>query len=396
MIARSPQALLQRALAVVVEPLGTALRRPGARFRWAVVLIAVVLLCSGPAVWAALPVSAPSRTVPQLLDGVRSSASIPFTGYAESRGTLNLPDVSTVGTPVINLLSDRSRMRVWKAGANRFRVDRLTVGAESDTYVSGAISLTWTSDQRTVLRQVAQPQLPLPTPPDVLPDTLGRRLLEALPADGTGVRIAGNDRIAGRAATELRWRPNDAQSLVGDVRIWVDPTNGLPLRVVLRPVGSDLVAFETSYLDLSLTPPDPDSLRFDVGGTQRADVQDALPPSQQDLTPTFQLPATLAGFPQRSPAKPFIATYGRGAALVAAIALDNASADSIRSQLDAPGHPGIRGSFGEGSLVVAPMLRALIFSSGDRGYVLAGTVPLEVLESMAKELVDNPPDRSAP
>jgi predicted DNA-binding transcriptional regulator len=42
------------------------------------------------------------------------------------------------------------------------------------------------------------------------------------------------------------------------------------------------------------------------------------------------------------------------------------------------------------------MLRALIFSSGDRGYVLAGTVPLEVLESMAQELVDNPPDRSAP
>jgi hypothetical protein len=396
MIARPPQALLQRARAVVVEPLGTALRRPGARFRWAVVLVAVVLLCSAPAVWAALPVSAPARTVPQLLDGVRSSASIPFTGYAESRGTLNLPDVSTVGTPVINLLSDRSRMRVWQAGANRFRVDRLTAGAESDTYVSGAISLTWDSDQRTVLRQVAQPQLPLPTPPDVLPNTLGKRLLEALPADGTGVRIAGNDRIAGRAATELRWRPNDPQSLVGDVRIWVDPTNGLPLRVVLRPVGSDLVAFETSYLDLSLTPPDPDSLRFDVGGTQRADVQDTLPPSQQDLTPPFELPATLAGFPQRSPAKPFVATYGRGAALVAAIALDNASADSIRSQLDSPGRPGIRGPFGEGSLVEAPMLRALIFSSGDRGYVLAGTVPLEVLESMAQELVDNPPDRSAP
>ena len=198
------------------------------------------------------------------------------------------------------------------------------------------------------------------------------------------------------ATTGLRWRPNDPRSLVGDVRIWVDPANGLPLRVVLRLVGSDLVAFETSYLDLDLTPPDPASLRFDVGGTPRADVQDALPPSPSDLAPTYKLPATLGGFPQRSVGRPFIATYGRGAALVGAVALDNASADSIRSQLDSPGHPGIRGPFGEGSLIEAPMLRALVFSSGDRGYVLAGTVPLEVLESMAQELVDNPPDRGGP
>ena len=80
MIARSPQALLQRARAATLEPIGTALDRPGARSRWALVLIAVLVLCSAPAVVSALPVSAPSRTVPQLLEGIRSSGSVPFTG----------------------------------------------------------------------------------------------------------------------------------------------------------------------------------------------------------------------------------------------------------------------------------------------------------------------------
>ena len=394
------QALLQRAGAKLLEPVRRiwreTLHRPGARVRWLVVAVAVLVLCSAPALVGALPVSAPSRTVPQLVGLVRSSAAVPFTGYAESRGTLNLPDVSTLGNQVVGLLSDRSRLRVWHAGPRQFRVDRITTGGEDDTYVAGAITLTWSSAERRLLRQIADPQLPLPQPPDVLPNSLGRHLVESLPADGRGVRRGGDRRIAGRATTELIWHPDDPRSLVGQVSIWVDPTNGLPLRVEMRPTDSRVVAFETSYLNLSLAPPDPDHLRFDVRGTPRIDVQDTLPPSQQDLTPAFQLPAKLAGLPKRSDAKPFIATYGTGASLVAVTAFDSTTADSIRQQIDSPGRPPLRGSFGEGTLVEAPMLRALIFSSADRGYVLAGTVTPEVLQQMAQDLVDAPPPRTAP
>jgi outer membrane lipoprotein-sorting protein len=295
---------------------------------------------------------------------------------------------------VADLLSNRSRLRVWHADDERFRVDRLTTGAESDTYVYGNISLVWDSDQRTVVRSVGPSQLPLPRPPDVLPSQLGKRVVEQLPADGAGVRKAGTDRIAGRATVELRWQPHDPKSLVGDVRMWVDPTNGLPLRVQLRPVGSDTIAFETSFLDLKLGPPDAAALRFDVAGTPRADVQDTLAPSPGDAKPPYVLPQTLAGLPQRSGPAPMVSTYGRGTALVALFALDDATVDSLRSQIDSPGRPPIRTSFGEATAVEAPMLRALIFTSADRGYVLAGTVPLEVLESMGQELVDNPPDRT--
>jgi hypothetical protein len=295
---------------------------------------------------------------------------------------------------VVNLLSARSRLRVWNAGTNRFRVDQLTLGAENDTYVSGSIALTWDSDNRRISRTVSAPQIPLPEPPDVLPSSLGRRLLEVLPADGAGVRTGSDKRIAGRATTELRWAPNDPRSLVGDVRLWIDPTNGVPMRVELRPVGSDVVAFETTFIDFSLTPPTPQDLSFDVGGTPRADVSDALPPSDTDLVPPFQLPKTLAGLRQRSDAKPFIATYGDGATLVAVAAIDSATADSVRQQIDPSGRPGLTASFGQGSLISAPMLRALVFSSADRGYVLAGTVTLEVLEQMAQQLVDKPPART--
>jgi hypothetical protein len=99
--------------------------------------------------------------------------------------------------------------------------------------------------------------------------------------------------------------------------------------------------------------------------------------------------------PQRSPPRPFIATYGSGAALVAVTVIDNATAESLREQIDSPGRPPIHGTFGEGTLIEAPMLRALIFSSGDRGYVLAGTVTLQVLEQMALDLEKNPPPRNS-
>jgi hypothetical protein len=394
MIARRLQALVQRLRSGPMARTGAVLSRPGARRRMGTVLLAVVLLCSAPAVVGALPVSAPERSVPQLLEAARSSASVAYTGYAESRGTLNLPDVSSITGPVLNLLSARSRLRVWNAGANRFRVDRLTLGAENDAYVSGPISVTWDSDNRRISREVAPSQTPMPTAPDVLPPSLGRRLLELLPADGAGVLKAGDQRVAGRATTELRWRPNDPRSLIGDVRLWIDPTNGVPMRVELRPVDSDVIAFETAFVDFSLTPPTAEDLTFDVGGTPRADVSDAVPPSDVDLVPPYRLPPSIGGLPQRSGAAPFIATYGEGAALVAVTALDSATADSVRQQIDPSGRPGLQASFGEGSLIQAPMLRALVFSSADRGYILAGTVTLEVLERMAQQLVDDPPERT--
>jgi hypothetical protein len=395
-VTAGPLQVLQRARATVIEPRIEALHRPGARRRWSLVAAVVIVLCAAPALVAAFPVSTPHRSIPQLLGLVRSSESLPFTGFVESRGTLDLPEVNTLGNQVANLLSNRSQLRVWHASANQFRIDDITTGGEEDTYVRGRFTLTWNSGQRRLLRQQGASQLPLPEPPDVLPSQLAQHLVAAIPADGSGVRSGGNRRIAGRSATGLIWHPNDRRSLVGEVRMWIDPTNGLPLRVQLSPVGSSLVGFETSFLDLSFTPPSPALLRFDVRGTKHIDVQDTPPPAPQDLAPQFRLPTTLAGLPRRSDAHPFIATYGSGAALVAVTAVDNSTADSIAQQIDSPGHPSIRGAFGEGTLVQAPMLRALIFSSADRGYALAGTVTTEVLSQMALELVTNPPQRAAP
>jgi hypothetical protein len=183
------------------------------------------------------------------------------------------------------------------------------------------------------------------------------------------------------------WHPNDPRSLIGQVKVWVDPTNGLPLRVELTPTGTSVDAFDTSFLDLSLTPPDPHSLSFDVAGTERIDVQDAVPQSPDNTRPQVPLPRILDGLPQRSEAHPFVSTFGTGPVLVAVVGFDGATADSIRQQIDSPGRPPLHGAFGEGTLVEAPMLRALIFSSAGRGYVLAGPVTPEVLQAMALDLV---------
>ncbi len=371
-----------------------ALRRPGARARWLAVIVAVLLLCSAPALVSAFPVSTPSRSVVQWMQLVLSSKTVPHSGLVESRGTLNLPDVDTVRQDVITLLGDRTRLRVWQAAPDRYRVDRITPYGEQDTYVTGRRTLTWESNERRLTREVAPPQFPQPAPPDVLPTSLGYRLLEAMPWDGRGVQLGNEQRVAGRATIAMTWHPNDPRSLVGQVRMWIDAENGLPLQVEMKSTTSDLVAFETRFLDLSLTPPSDEVLRFDARHTPRIDIQNMPPPAPQDLTPQYVLPTELAGLPRRSDARPFLATYGQGVSVVSLIAFDSATADSIRQQIDSPGRPPYKGSFGEGTLIEAPMLRGLIFSSGERGYALAGTVTLDVLQQIAQQLVDNPPDRT--
>ena len=222
-----------------------------------------------------------------------------------------------------------------------------------------------------------------------MPGNLARRLLEQVPA--SQITTINSRRIAGRAALGLDWRVHDVRSLIGEVRVWVDQDTGMPLAVDIFPVGSSHRAFSTAFLDIKFQAPDPAVLKFDPNNDPTASVINAEPNSPDDNIPRYRLPATIGGLPERSPPAPLVATYGEGPNLVAVVALDSLGAQALRQQIDSPSRPPITGKFGEGSLISAPLLTGLVFTSHDRGYVLLGTVTQAQLEIMALDLERHPP-----
>ncbi len=366
-----------------------ALSRPGARWRYATVLVVVAVLAGLPALVGAIPVDAKRESMASLLARIRASDTVAYSGLASSSGRLNIPDLGT-GHDVIDLLSRTNRLRAWVAGPAHYRVDRVTFGAESDIYRDGRGVWTWDSDRRIAQFTVSAPQVPLPGPQDALPANLARRLLEQ--ASAKDVAPVAARRIAGRTALGLIWHPKDKKSLVGQVNVWADQATGLPLAVDVREVGSTGRAFSTSFLELSLKAPSKARLTFDPSHDPTATVENSEGVANDIGLARFELPPTLAGLPLRSQMKPLVGTYGRGVALVAVSDLgDPQSAMAIRAQIDSPSRPPILGKFGQGSLIQAPLLTGLVFATQDSGYFLLGTVTRDQIEAMALDLVLHPP-----
>ncbi len=365
-----------------------ALSRPGARRRYLTMAVIIAVLASLPAIVGAIPVDAKKVPVRTLLARIKASAKVSYTGLASSSGTLGLPDLG-MGQEVIDLLSQTNRLRVWYAGPQHYRVDRLTAGAENDVYRNGRATWTWDSNNRYAQYTENAPQIPLPGPQDVLPANLGRRVVAQ--ARASEVQLSDSARIAGRPALGLTWRPKDKRSLIGLVKVWADADTGVPLAVEIREVGGKARAFSSSFLDISFTTPSKAQLTFHPAKDPTATV-DTTQAGVDDTTPRAILPATLGGLRRRSPMKPLVATYGQGASLVAVADLgDPGIVASLRSQIDSPSRPPIKGAFGTGSLIEVPLVNALVFASKDAGYVLVGTVTRDQLEAMALDLVKHPP-----
>jgi hypothetical protein len=170
----------------------------------------------------------------------------------------------------------------------------------------------------------------------------------------------------------------------------VDPATAVPLAVRIVPRTDPGAAFDSRFLDFDPTAPSAADVHFDPTGAQVIDI-----PEQGDLpipppgTPV-RLPRTLAGLPQRSDAGTGVATYGRRYALLAVAPVDPALVGAVRSELDSPSRPPVRGKFGEASIVVTPLVNALAVADSKTGWLLAGTVSVEVLKQVAAELVTGP------
>jgi hypothetical protein len=350
-------------------------------WRWVVVLVAVTVLVSLPVLVAHRPAHTEAVAPRELARRILASASTPYQGYASTRGGLQFPDLPRAGRATA-LLGDRSALRAWVASPTSWRVDELSTTGEHDTYRHGSTVWTWDSQARRAGRTEDTSSLRLPRADDLLPPTLGRRLLAG--ASAAELQPLGATRVAGRAVAGLRIVPASADTIVGVIDIWADPASGVPLQVNVTARGATHPAIESTFLDFSLDPPSPTVVTFEPPPGVRVDIGNGNTAGLDlvQLATRFarlELPDTLAGVARTTPSAA-AATYGSGFTVVTVVAVTQRNTSNLLGA-DVPST--VR-PWGQARVLSTPLVSVMAVTTNRATYVLAGPVPLEVLDRYAQ------------
>lgn len=356
-------------------------------WRWAAVVVTLGLLASLPPLIRHLP--SPRTTsidASALLARIRASTSTGFSGYAESHGSLAVPDVKQLGD-LPSLLGDATKMRVWWSGSQQWRVDVISDIGETDTYGQPGATWTWDSQRRTATEIEGTPSIRVPRAADLLPSTLGQRLAGAA-ATAEVTRIAAH-RIAGRTAQGIRLKPTGATT-VDHVDIWADDATGLPLQVQLYVAGRTQPVLSTAFLTFGAAAPSPRTTSF-------------LPPPDAVLRTVkagnlqgllgrlrrFPYPAELAGLPaaQGTPGLDGVASYGTALGTVAVVRLSDGDADRLADSLGTRG-TAVNIAGARAQAVSTSLVNALLVRTRYRDLLIAGTVPAAILRAAYEQLAD--------
>jgi len=364
-------------------------RRDGRAARWTAVAVLIAALLALPAVVRLLPVSDTAVPAAELRSRALTTESLPFSGYAVSAGNLALPVTDQLSS-VADLFSNRTTMRVWWRGPLDNRVDVVTPAGETGTHTGPGATWTWQYETATATRNAANP-LELPAPPDVLPSSLGRRLLSEA-TEGELARL-GARRVAGRDTLGLRLTPAAAASSVRRVDVWVDAGTGLPLQVEVWEKGAGKAALDTRFLDLDLAVPAASVTAFTPppGAVVREGREAEVVLEAGRRIRPVQLPAELVGLPRRAltgvPAG--IGLYGRGVTLLAVAPVPYRLAGGLRDALSTSPDAVVDEL---GTRVAAGPVAVMIVEPPGRGpYLLTGTVTLDALARAARQLPDLEP-----
>lgn len=363
--------------------------RHGRARRWSLVVALVAVLASLPAVVGALPADDADVAAADLRDAVLASDGVGFSGYAVSAGGLALP-VGDQLPAVADLLSDRTALRVWWRGPAEHRVDVVSAAGETGVHVDAGGSWTWEYESATATR-TAPAALTLPAPPDLVPATLGRRLLSEA-ADEELSRI-GARRVAGRDALGLRLVPAAPAASVARVDVWADAGTGLPLAVEVVAEDASVPALDTRFLDVDLAVPPAEVVAFTPPADARVrtgqDAEGLLREAGRRLAPV-PLPGELAGLPRRTlaGAPEAVGLYGSGVTLLAVAPIPARLASAIRSTL-AAAPDAVRDERGT-RVAAGPLGLMLVDAPGAGTYVLTGTVTLDALADAAQTLTGGP------
>jgi len=240
------------------------------RARWAVPAGALVIIggvLAGSLISAAQAAPGlPARTPAQLLAEAGSSKTPPLTGTVVETASFGLPSLpGSVGpASLATLLTGSHTVKVWYASANHFRLAVPGSLSESDVIRDGSTAWLWQSTANSVTEYSLPAGQPTPVPPQVQALTPQQAAQQVLAQVGktTTVSVASNVSVAGQAAYELVLAPEDSRSLVGQVVIAIDGSNGVPLRLQVFGRGASSPAFQVGYTSVQFVTPAPAELTF--------------------------------------------------------------------------------------------------------------------------------------
>jgi hypothetical protein len=356
-----------------------------ARLRWAAVTFGVVVLCAVPAVVRALPVPDSPIGAAVLRARILASARVPYQGYAESTANLGIPDLPDL-KGVSSLFDGTTDQYAWYRSPGHWRAEMVTPAGEDDTYQAGRVIYLWDYARNLLTRLVGTPPARLPRAADLLPPSLGRRLLALAAGSGRISRLPSR-RIAGMNAAGLEVRPNEPWTTVAAVDIWADPVTGLPAAVQVFARGSSLPVLTSGFLQLSVSRP-PLSVVTPHPAPGVGETTAYLP----DVSGILQgagppLPGQLAGF-GRDPVTGGIVSigeYGTGFSRFAVIPLPARLGSQALNAAASAGATRIRLADGTGVVIRTPLLTVVLAGSrfGGPVFLLTGPVTPAVLQRAA-------------
>ena len=359
--------------------------------RWLLVSAAVLLLVATPFVVRALPVADERLSALALLHRIEGSQDRPFTGYAETVGSVALPKNPALSS-LTKLYGETNRVRVWWADPRTWRVTTIRPTGETDLVHAGRQLVRWVYESKTA---TVVPDVPvtLPQITDLLPHQLG---WDALAGARTSelTRLPAR-RVAGRRSLGLRLVPAARSSAFRRVDVYADRVTGIPLRVEMYARQVDNPVLVSRYLAFSSRRPAAATLHFSPPPDARVGYDSVVDlAAAADRFGARRPPTTLAGLPTRDlghGAGPpgSVGVYGRGPTKLLAVPLWRPTADRVRTDLS--GRPGVA-IRQEGLAVGAPPLRLMLANPEPDGtsWLLFGTVTQAALTRAADQLAAHP------
>ena len=243
--------------------------------RWLVPFAAVLAIAATTLVArnASADEKLPPRSAEQLLVDLQQARVDGFSGTVQQSADLGipaLPGMGDRGNDFSSLISGTHTLRVAYAGADASKVALLGDLSESSVIRNGDDVWTWSSSENAVTHTTIDPadraskDRELPADAPKTPQEAATRFLAAV-GPTTDVSVATDTTVAGRPAYELVLRPKQTGSLLSSVRIAVDGTEHVALRVQVfagdRPqpvaaIGFTEVDFATpAASEFAFTPP---------------------------------------------------------------------------------------------------------------------------------------------
>lgn len=277
--------------------------------RWLVPLAAVLVIAAGALVAgnASADEKLPPRSAEQLLVDLQQADVQGFSGTVEQSADLSvpaLPGVSEHGSEFSSLISGTHTLRVAYAAPDSSKVALLGDLSESSVIKHGDDVWTWSSKDNEVThatidkaadKKAATPK-DLPADAPKTPQEAAQRLLTAT-ADTTDVSVATDTKVANRPAYELVLRPKDDRSLISSVRIAVDATEHVALRV--QVLAGDQTVASIGFTDVDFTTPPASTFEFTPpAGAKVTQVDRRTTPARAPRTRLTGRP------PRRPPTRP--------------------------------------------------------------------------------------------